>query len=75
MRLWTPIIRAKFPSIHYTFMGDEIEGRLFQAYDNNPILQKSHRTEKFAVRVLKALSFNRFKFSRGYFQWSTAVPF
>ena len=36
MRLWTPIIRAKFPSIHYTspFKGDDIEGRLFQVNDN-----------------------------------------
>ena len=37
MRLWTPIIRAKFPSIHYTspFKGDDIEGRLFQVNENN----------------------------------------
>ena len=36
---------------------------------------KSQRTGKFAVIVLKALPFVRFKFSRGYFQWSAAVPF
>ena len=33
----------------------------------------SHRTEK--VSVLKALPFDRYKFSRGCFKWSTAVPF
>ena len=39
------------------------------------VVLKLQRTGKVVVRVLKALPFVRFKFSRGYFQWSAAVPF